>query len=56
MVSLFTLEVGLQAQLWSETIHGRDMLEYYMLPRMIGFSESEWTVWLAYQIMLTRFI
>ncbi len=35
--------LGLQAQLWSETILGRDMLEYYMLPKMIGFAESAWT-------------
>jgi len=35
--------LGLQAQLWSETILGGDMLEYYMLPKMIGFAESAWT-------------
>ncbi len=34
--------LGLQAQFWSETIIGPDMLEYYMLPRMIAFSESAW--------------
>ncbi len=34
--------LGLQAQFWSETIHGPEMLEYYMLPRMIAFSESAW--------------
>ena len=34
--------LGLQAQLWSETIHGPEMLEYYMLPRVIAFSESAW--------------
>lgn len=33
---------GVQAQLWSETIKGRDMIEYYMLPKLIGFSESAW--------------
>ncbi len=34
--------IGLQAQLWSETIKGRDMLEYYMLPKLFGFAESAW--------------
>jgi hexosaminidase len=33
---------GVEAQLWSETIKGRDMLEYYMLPKLIGFAESAW--------------
>jgi hexosaminidase len=34
--------LGVEAQIWSETIKGRDMLEYYMLPKLIGFSESAW--------------
>lgn len=34
--------LGLQAQLWSETIFGSDMLERYVLPKLIGFSESAW--------------
>ena len=34
--------LGLEAQLWSETIKGRDMIEYYMLPKLMGFSESAW--------------
>ncbi len=34
--------VGIQAQLWSETIKGEEMLEYYYLPKLIGFSESAW--------------
>jgi hexosaminidase len=33
---------GVEAQVWSETIKGREMLEYYMLPKLIGFSESAW--------------
>lgn len=33
---------GLQAQLWGETIKGRDMLEYYLLPKLIGFAETAW--------------
>lgn len=35
--------LGVQAQLWSETIQGQDMLEYYLLPRLIGFAESAWS-------------
>jgi len=35
--------LGVEAQVWSETIKGRDMLEYYMLPKLIGFAESAWT-------------
>lgn len=34
--------LGLQAQLWSETILGPEMLEYYVLPKLIGFAESAW--------------
>lgn len=34
--------LGVQAQLWSETIKGREMIEYYMLPKIIGFAESAW--------------
>ncbi len=35
--------VGIEAQIWSETIKGQDMLEYYYLPKLIGFAESAWT-------------
>lgn len=34
--------LGVEAQLWSETIKGREMLEYYMLPKLFGFAESAW--------------
>ena len=34
--------VGLQGQLWSETVRGRDMLEYYILPKLIGFAHRAW--------------
>jgi hexosaminidase len=34
--------LGLQAQMWSETILGQQMLEYYLLPKLIGFAESAW--------------
>ncbi len=35
--------LGVQAQIWSETIKGTDMLEYYYLPRLIAFSETAWS-------------
>ncbi len=35
--------IGVEAQLWSETIKGRDMLEYYILPKLFGFAESAWS-------------
>ncbi len=34
--------LGVQAQLWSETIIGSERLEYYLLPKLVGFSESAW--------------
>ncbi|MPR33148.1 family 20 glycosylhydrolase [Salmonirosea aquatica] len=34
--------IGVEAQLWSETVKGRAMLESYMLPKMIGYAESAW--------------
>jgi hexosaminidase len=33
---------GLQGQLWSETIKGGEMLEYYYLPKMLGLAERAW--------------
>jgi hexosaminidase len=33
---------GLQAELWSETVKGGSMAEYYYLPKMIGFAERSW--------------
>ena len=35
--------LGVEAQIWSETIKGREMLEYYMLPKLVGFAESAWS-------------
>lgn len=35
--------LGLEAQLWTETVRGRDMMEYYMLPKLMGFAESAWS-------------
>lgn len=34
--------VGLQAQLWSETIKNQEMLEYSLLPKLIGFAQTAW--------------
>jgi hexosaminidase len=34
--------LGVEAQVWSETIKGREMLEYYLLPKLTGFAESAW--------------
>jgi hexosaminidase len=34
--------IGVEAQVWSETIKGREMMEYYILPKLIGFAESAW--------------
>lgn len=34
--------LGIQAQLWGETIFGPEMLEYYMLPKLIGMAETAW--------------
>ena len=34
--------IGLQSQLWSETVRGRDMLEYYILPKLLGFAQRAW--------------
>lgn len=34
--------LGLQGQLWSETIRNADMLEYYYLPKMLGLAERAW--------------
>ena len=46
--------MGLQAQLWSETILGPDMLEYYTLPKVIGFAESAWTSERSYERIENR--
>lgn len=35
--------VGMQAQLWSETIKGSKMLEYYLAPKLFAFAEKTWS-------------
>ena len=34
--------LGLQSQLWGETLKGSEMLEHYLLPKLLAFSESAW--------------
>lgn len=34
--------LGLQAQLWSETLRNPVMVEYYMLPKLISFAQVAW--------------
>jgi len=34
--------IGLQAELWSETVKGGTMAEYYYLPKLLGFAERAW--------------
>lgn len=34
---------GLQAQLWSETVKGSEMMEYYVIPKLFAFAEKAWS-------------
>ena len=34
--------IGLQAQLWSETLKRPGMIEYYMLPKLFAYAEKAW--------------
>ncbi|MCH5318798.1 MAG: family 20 glycosylhydrolase [Paramuribaculum sp.] len=34
--------VGVQGQLWSETVRGPEWLEYYLFPKMLGMVERSW--------------
>lgn len=34
--------VGVQGQLWSESVRGGDWLEYYLFPKMLGMVERSW--------------
>ncbi|WP_215223489.1 family 20 glycosylhydrolase [Echinicola shivajiensis] len=34
--------IGVSGQVWTETIKGADMLEYYTLPKMLGYLERAW--------------
>lgn len=35
--------LGIQAQLWSETLTKEGLWEYYMLPKMLGLAERAWS-------------
>lgn len=35
--------LGIQGQLWSETIKGRNMMEYYIFPKLLGLAERAWS-------------
>ena len=41
-VNAYNRVKGLQAELWSETVKGGTMAEYYYLPKLIGFAERAW--------------
>jgi 3-isopropylmalate dehydratase small subunit len=34
--------LGLQAQLWTETVKGPEMMEYYVLPKLFAYAEKAW--------------
>ncbi|MEZ6051352.1 MAG: family 20 glycosylhydrolase [Planctomycetaceae bacterium] len=34
--------LGIQGQIWCETIHGPEMLEYYVYPKQISLAERAW--------------
>ncbi|MDR4989150.1 MAG: family 20 glycosylhydrolase [Bacteroidales bacterium] len=34
--------LGVQAQLWSETLVQPELVEYYLLPKLLGFAETAW--------------
>jgi hexosaminidase len=38
----YTRILGLQAELWSETVKGGTMAESYYLPKLVGFAERVW--------------
>lgn len=35
--------LGVQGQLWSETIKGQDMMEYYIFPKLLALAERAWS-------------
>jgi hexosaminidase len=35
--------VGLQAQLWTETVKGPEMMEYYTVPKLFAYAEKAWS-------------
>ena len=43
--------IGLQAELWSETLKNQGMLEYSALPKLLGFAERAWSPAPAYEMV-----
>lgn len=43
--------IGLQAELWSETLKNQEMLEYYILPKVLGLAERAWSQAPAYETL-----
>ena len=44
--------MGIQAQLWSETVIGEEWLDYLIYPKMFGFAERAWSPegkWMQYE-------
>ncbi|PHN02956.1 family 20 glycosylhydrolase [Flavilitoribacter nigricans] len=35
--------LGIQGQLWSETIKGQNMMEYYIFPKLLGLAQRAWS-------------
>lgn len=46
--------IGVECQLWGETLKGRDMMEYYTLPKLMGFAESAWSAERPWENMADR--
>jgi hexosaminidase len=50
--------LGIQAQLWSETLRGPEFLEYMAFPKLLGLAERAWAAtpsWVAIEDRATRF-
>jgi len=39
---LADLAIGLQAQLWSETVFSSELMDYYLFPRLLSLAERAW--------------
>ncbi len=35
--------IGIQAQLWTETVRGEAMMHYYIIPKLFAFAEKVWS-------------
>ncbi|CAM2007780.1 beta-N-acetylhexosaminidase [Acanthopleuribacter pedis] len=45
--------IGIQGQLWSETVPNRERLEYMMLPKLFGLAERAWSPKPAWEMLPT---